>query len=95
MIEEKLFRKVFGKNLRQTRYEEISGRKKATIEEIANNSNLNNGHLGQIERGEKLPNVYTLYKLFVGKGISVDQLFTNIKRQTDTGRDRKARKPPK
>lgn len=84
MIVEKLFRKFFGKSLRQTtRYEEDSGKKKATLEEMNKIINLPDGYLGKIERGERLPSALILYKLFVTCGISIDKLFNKMRAQIE------------
>ncbi|EKN68625.1 hypothetical protein M670_03577 [Schinkia azotoformans MEV2011] len=79
MLRRKLFRNLFGKTLRQKRYE--GSKKKLTLSEFVSKTDLDDSYIGKIERGEKLPDALTLYKIFVGRGISIDQLFNDMKPQ--------------
>lgn len=48
-----------------------------SMEELADLAKLSAAHLGKIERGEKLPNMYTYFKLCVALDIK-DELFDEI-----------------
>jgi transcriptional regulator with XRE-family HTH domain len=73
-LEEKdLFKEVLGKYLKLKRY-----MKDLTLEELAELTNLDDKHIGKIERGEKLPSSHTLYKLSISLNISIDALFLEV-----------------
>lgn len=75
-----VFRKTFGMQLRLRRHESI---KKATIAEYANLAKLDDKYLGKIERGERLPSAHILYNMFHGLGISIDEIFNEMKVQLE------------
>ncbi|MEC1746064.1 hypothetical protein [Schinkia azotoformans] len=52
MLRRKLFRNLFGKTLRQKRYE--GSKKKLTLSEFVSKTDLDDSYIGKIERGEKL-----------------------------------------
>ena len=93
MGEKNLFKKNFGETLKLG--VRFTGSKKLTLAEIAELTNLDDDYLGKIERGEKLPSVHILFKIFVGLGISIDKLFTEIKLQIDGHEDagKRGKKP--
>lgn len=65
MLDEKSqFKQLLGRQLREARHQ-----KGFSIEKVAQNAETGTDHLGRIERGEKLPNTYTLAKLYDYLGI--------------------------
>ncbi len=80
MDDKHFFKIVFGENLRQKRLEMDQ---KVTIKKAASLTNLNEDYLGRIERGEKLPSVHTIFQLFIGLGISIDEIFTEVYMQIE------------
>lgn len=71
-----VFMKTFGMQLRLKRH---NSSKKSTIAEFANLAKLDDKYLGKIERGERLPSAQILYNMFHGLGISIDELFKEVK----------------
>ena len=68
MDNEKLFKRVLGRKIREKR--NIKG---MTLEFLAEQVKMNGKHLGRIERGEKLPNSYTLTLLQIALDINSDE----------------------
>lgn len=54
-------------------------RKLETREETAENAILSPSHLGTIERGEKLPNIYTFYRIWKALEFDAEELFKELK----------------
>lgn len=78
MGEMELFSRILGKHLRLQR-----NMKELTLEKLAERTNIDDKHLGKIERGEKMPSSYTLFKLYNGLDIKVDVLFHKIQKDMD------------
>lgn len=70
------FEQLLGKYLRRIRMQQRN-----SLEEVAEMADLSATHLGRIERGEKLPSTYTLYKLKIALNFSVDQMFNEISKE--------------
>lgn len=68
-IGRKLLQKIIGKSIRCKRTE-----KKLTLTKLASMTDLDDKHLGRLERGEKLPNAKTLIKLQIALNFSFDDL---------------------
>lgn len=79
-----VFRKTFGMQLRLMRHDSSN---KSTIAEYANLAKLDDKYLRKIERGERLPSAHILYNMFHGLGISIDELFKEIKVQLELSED--------
>ncbi|MDX8363777.1 helix-turn-helix transcriptional regulator [Cytobacillus sp. IB215665] len=73
MEEREIFGKAVGKYVRLRRFS-----KKLTLEDLAEITDLDDKNLGKIERGEKIPTTFTLYKLHKGLDMSVDSLFEQV-----------------
>lgn len=66
-----LFKEILGRCLR-------ARRNAKSIESIAGIADMDFNNLGRNERGEKLPNSYTLFKITRALNISVDDLFEEV-----------------
>ncbi|MDX8361153.1 MULTISPECIES: helix-turn-helix transcriptional regulator [Bacillaceae] len=73
MEERENFGKAVGKYVRLRRFS-----KELTLEDLAEITDLDDKNLGKIERGEKIPTTFTLYKLHKGLDMSVDRLFEHV-----------------
>jgi transcriptional regulator with XRE-family HTH domain len=77
------------------RYEELIGaylkqrRNKIglTQAEFGEKVDLSEKAIGRIERAERSPQGYTLYKIHKNTGISIDKLFLDIKKASDSEED--------
>ncbi|SDM58359.1 helix-turn-helix domain-containing protein [Sediminibacillus halophilus] len=58
MQEKVVFKRLLGEWLRQRRRE-----RNMTLRELGNMADLDDNYIGKIERGEKIPSLYTFYKL--------------------------------
>jgi len=68
-----LFKEELGKQIRKQR---IS--KELTLEQLSEQANIDDKHLGKIERGIKQPSAHTLFKLFQAIDMSVDDQFFKV-----------------
>lgn len=75
-INRKMLKTVIGKSVRTYR-----NKQNLTLEKLASLTNLNDKHLGRIERGEKLPNSKTLITLQLVLKFSTDELIPKYKRK--------------
>ncbi|MGJ9459577.1 helix-turn-helix domain-containing protein [Oceanobacillus sp. CF4.6] len=53
-------------------------RKRKIIAEIATEANVDEKHLGKIERGMSLPTSYTLFKIYKVLDIDINRMFDEI-----------------
>lgn len=68
------FKKILGKHIRRRRQE-----LNLTIEELSLRTDIDDKHLGRIERGEKLPNSFTLAKLQLILNLNSDVYLSEFK----------------
>lgn len=66
-------RKTMGSKMREARK-----KKGLTQEEVAEICNLDDKHIGKLERGEKTPLVTTLFKYWKATDIDVNRLFQEL-----------------
>ncbi|WP_053072051.1 helix-turn-helix domain-containing protein [Ornithinibacillus contaminans] len=79
MDEQEIFSQLIGKAIRENRIE-----LQKTLENIASDIQMDDKHIGRIERGEKSPQLFTFYKLSRELGFSSDELFNEIARILDS-----------
>lgn len=72
-----ILQKIIGQSIRFKRTEQ-----KLTIAKLASITNLDDKHLGRLERGEKLPNAKTLIKLQIALNLSSDELIKKYLQKT-------------
>ena len=71
-----LFKKSLGKHLRLIRID-----MDLTLEKFAEETGIDDKHLGRIERGERLPGYETLHKLRAFLNISIDVLIDAVEKE--------------
>lgn len=76
MSDKRSFDILLGKYLRLKRNQQLK-----TQDDIAHKANMTSQHLGTIERGEKSPNLYTFFKLWIALDFNVNDLFKYIKEE--------------
>ncbi|WP_102348347.1 helix-turn-helix transcriptional regulator [Bacillus sp. Marseille-P3661] len=85
MNDKDLFKEILGKHLHNIRVS-----KGFTQEGLAKEADADSKNIGRNERGEKLPNSYTLYKLQHSLDFSVDKLFKDIKLEMESIKQEKS-----
>lgn len=73
MDEVEFFKKVVGKHIRDKRLE-----LNLTLEQLSQLTSFDDKHLGRIERGEKLPNAYTLAKIQIVLSLNSDSYLAEL-----------------
>lgn len=76
IINKTVLQKVIGNSVRYNRLAN-----NLTLEKLASITNLNDKHLGRLERGEKLPNAKTLLTLQIVLNFSSDELIPKYKKK--------------
>lgn len=79
---DKVFKKLLGKHLRKRRKEF-----KWTYARLADETNLDEDHIGKIERGVKEPFTSTLFKLAIALDLDVNQVFKDIQQEYNPSDD--------
>jgi len=69
-----IFKQILGKHIRKKREE-----KGLTIQEVAFDINMDDKHLGRIERGKKLPSSFTLAKIQLEIDLHSDEYLHEFK----------------
>lgn len=77
-IDTKILQKIIGESVRTRRTE-----KKLTLEKLASMTNLDDKHLGRLERGEKLPNAKTFLTLQIALDISSDDIIPKYEKELE------------
>ncbi|WP_017756521.1 helix-turn-helix domain-containing protein [Calidifontibacillus oryziterrae] len=73
-LERKIISEIIGKHIRLAR----TVKHNLTLENTTELTDLDYNNLAKIERGEQLPSVPTLVKLYETLGISFDEIFDEI-----------------
>jgi transcriptional regulator with XRE-family HTH domain len=74
--DKELFNHIIGQAIRDHREKHHM-----TLEQLASITQLDEKHLGRLERGEKTPLLPTFYKITIALNLSVDKLFQDIQKQ--------------
>ncbi|SDJ97533.1 helix-turn-helix domain-containing protein [Sediminibacillus albus] len=79
-MEEKLvFKKSFGKCLRQKRTES-----KLTLQQLGLKADLDDNYIGKIERGQKIPSVYIFTKLSESLDLNLQYFLHEVKEEMES-----------
>lgn len=73
IIEREKYLRLIGNKIRELRAE-----KNLSQFKLAELSDIHENYLGAIERAEKNPTVYTLYKITSALGINMEEFFKNL-----------------
>lgn len=73
IIEREKYLRLIGNKIRELRDE-----KNLSQFKLAELSDIHENYLGAIERAEKNPTVYTLYKITSALGINMEEFFKNL-----------------
>jgi len=79
MNEENTFKQIIGKHIRHKR--QVMN---ITLEELASDINMDDKHLGRIERGEKSPGGLTLSKLLIRLQLNPDVYLNELAEAIDS-----------
>ena len=82
LVEKDLFRIIMAQQLKIIRLE--MGKKQHKMDELAD---LPEKYFGKLERDEKFPDSYTLFKIYRGLNISIDRLFNEINAELKEHKD--------
>nr|WP_155667125.1 helix-turn-helix transcriptional regulator [Ornithinibacillus caprae] len=77
--DQELFNRLIGEAIRKSRKN-----LNKTLDQVASDTQLDDKHIGRLERAEKSPSLYTFFKLYRELDFSADEIFQEIMKQIES-----------